>query len=870
MNRSGKKKAALLLTVCLLLGLLAGCGKKDDNARQLSATVYVPKYLDLNFDADYISGGCSDGEYLYLIGEKNEDVTVPGSGNGESDEYTVVRSTYSIYRVSLADGTAEKLPGYVGPAVPDGKDGSNSVRQIAVGADGTLWVTESLYVWGDINYGEYDNTVDAGVLPALSVMRAVATAEFSPEEPGEETEDEMEDTGEAADVDTDDIGVPADDPAPYVDESYETTLRRQLDKDGNELRRIDLSNLQEALSGVIIGEEDYLHMQAFDDQGNLYVGTESKIYALDGDMSVRFTVEGKDMWYDLTTLGGGLMGMQSWEYDEATETGTNKMKTIDPEKRDWGVEYILPSSAYNIYPGGGDYLFYYQINDSIYGFKAGEPDADGNGTGEGERLFSWIEADINSENVRNFFFLPDGRVAVILQEWDRSYEHMNTSVVVMSATPRSELPEKTTLVYATLYLTYNARRQILDFNKRSEAYRIEVRDYSEYLNDDPSGNAALQKLNTEILAGNVPDILDTNNMPVRQYGAKDILEDLWPYIDKDPELGRDKLMVRPLEANQQDGRLYEIFCNFTIRSVAGPARIVGDRTSWTLADLREALTRMPEGCTIFGVSDIKDSMLNTLISLNMDQFVDWKTGACGFDSPDFKALLEFCNSFPAEFKWEEVNWDEWEEQEGRIMTGKQMLMQQYLSNFGWNFQCMKAVFNGDYSFVGYPKEDGGCGSSFVPSGGVAMTSACRDKDGAWSFIRQTLLPMEDDGNRYYGDFPINKTDFDRMVESVLNSRYETDKDGNLLLDDDGNPIPMSYGSMWVSEDVQIDLGPVEQSDIDKVMDLYNTVDSLYRYDERIMDAVSEVASQYFAGDKPLDETASLIQNKVKLYIGENM
>lgn len=866
MNRSGKKKAALLLSACLLLGLLAGCGKKDDSAQQLSATVYVPKYLDLDFDTDYIRGGCSDGEFLYLIGEKDEDVTIPGNGDDEIDEYVFMRSTFSIYRVSLEDGTMEKLPDYVGPSVPDGKDGSSSVYQIAAGGDGTIWVTEQVYIWGDINYGNYDSAVDAGVLRASSVMKAVAgTSPASPDEP----EEESEDPDEAADVDTGDAGVPAD-PDPGEDERYEAVVRRQLDKDGKELRRIDLSNLEQSLSGVI-GEEDYLHMQAFDSEGNLYVGTDSKIYALDGDLNVRFAVEGENMWYDLTTLGGGLMGMQSWEYDEAAETGTNKMKTIDPEKQGWGTEYVLPSNAYNFFTGGGDYLFYYQINDSIYGFKAGEPDADGNGTGEGERLFSWIEADINSENVRNFFFLPDGRVAAILQEWDSSYEHMTTSVIVMTATPRSELPEKTGLVYATLYLTYNARRQILDFNKKSESYRIEVRDYSEYLDDDPTGNAALQKLNTEILAGSVPDILDTNSMPVRQYGAKDILEDLWPYIDKDPELGRDKLMVRPLEANQQDGKLYEVFSSFEIRTAAGPARIVGDRTSWTLAELREALARMPEGCTIFGVSDVRDSMLSTLLSLNMDQYVDWETGECGFDSPDFKALLEFCNSFPAEFNWEEVDWDEWEEQESRVMTGKQLLMQQYLYGFGWSLQSMKAVFNGEYSFVGYPKENGGCGSSFIPSGGVAMTSACRDKDGAWSFIRQTLLPMGDDSNgRYYGDFPINKTDFDRMVEAALKSRYETDRDGNPILDEDGNPIPASYGSMWISEDVQIDLGPVEQSDIDKVMDLYNTVDSIYRYDEKIMDAVKEVASQYFAGDKPLDETASLIQNKVRLYIGENM
>lgn len=855
MNRSGKKKIALLLAVSLLLGLLAGCGKKEDGTQQLSATVYVPKYLDMNIDADYITDGCSDGENLYLIGESDETVTQPGTGEDGIDEYSYMRSIYSIYRVSLADGSVEVLPDYVGPSVPEGKEGNCSVNQIAVGDDGSIWVTEQVYVWGDMNW---DGKYDGGDVP-VAFDSAMARAESSAE-PEEAAADTAEDD---AGIDTGDV----EEPLPAEDESYETLIRRQLDQTGNELSRIDMSSLEEMMSGVM-GEDEYINNQAFDSSGNFYVSTDKKIYALNNDMSVRFSVEGEDMYYELLSLGGGLMGMQNWEYDDATETSTNKLKTLDPEKQDWGPEYILPNNAYSIYPGGGDYLFYYQISDSIFGFKAGEPDENGMGTGTGEKLFSWLEADINNDNVRKFFFLPDGRVAAVLQEWDQNYENMTNSVVVMTATPRSELPEKTTLVYATLYLNYDAKNKILDFNKKSETHRIEVKDYAEY-NEDGSTDAALQKLNTEILAGNVPDILDTTSLPVRQYGAKGILEDLWPFIDNDPDLGRDKLMIRPLEANQQDGKLYELFGNFSIRSAAGATSVVGDRTSWTLADLQAALATMPEGCAIFGEGDTKSNMLSTLISLNMDQFVNWDKGECSFDSPDFKAMLEFCNSFPAEFDWEDVNWDEWEEEEARVMSGKQLLLQQYIYNFEWSLQRTSAIFKGDYSYVGFPKEDGSCGSSFRPDAGVAMTSACKDKDGAWSFIREMLLPQYQDGN-YFGNFPINKADFDMMVNQTLENRWVTDENGDPELDENGEKIPIDYGTMWISEDVEIPLGPVEQADIDKVMDLYNNINSIYRYDENIMESVNEVAGQYFAGDKPLDEAASLIQNKVKLYMGENM
>ena len=856
MDRHGKKWLALLLAVCLLLSLLAGCGKKD-NAQQLSATVYVPTYLDLNLDVDYINDGCSDGENLYLIGNKSEEIKNenPNADDPDAvDVYYTTRNTYSIYRVSINGGTAEKLASYTSPAVPEGKDGSCSVGNISVEDDGTIWVTESLYVWGDM-WG----TMDGGgavpmPLPENAVARSVI-ADAAPEE------------NDTADVGIDTGDVPADEP--YEDQSYETTIRRHLDKDGNEIERIDISNIQEVLNGVM-GEDEYVNSTTFGADGNIYVTTGPKLYALDSQLNILFTLEGDQLWNELTQLGGGMLGIQTWNYDEETETSTQKILTIDTEAQAWGTEYVMPNQAYSVFPGGGDYLYYYQINDAIFGFKAGEPDENGMGTGTGERLFSWLEADINNDSVRNFFFLPDGRVAAILQEWDQNYENMTVSVVVMTATPREELPEKTTLIYATMYLSYDARGKIIEFNKKSDKYRIEVKDYSEFNGDDPSGNAAVQKLNTEILAGNIPDLLDTSSMPMRQYGAKGILEDLWPFIDSDPDLGRDKLMTRPLEANQQDGKLYEIFSSFSIRTVIGPTKAVGNRLSWTLADLSDAVANMPEGCSIFGVSDTRDEMLSTVMSLNMDQFVDWDKGECHFDSDNFKALLEFCNSFPAEFSWEDVDWEEWEEEEARILNGKQMLSQYYLSGFGWDLQRLNALYNGDYSFIGYPREDGGCGSSFTFYRGIAMTSSCKDKEGAWSFIRQVLLPQMDEDNRYYdGNYPINKHDFDTMVEYALTPQYETDGEGNNILDEEGNPIPVDYGTMWITDDMEIKMEQPKQEDVDKVMELYNTVDSVYRYDEQILNSITEVATQYFAGDKPLDEAAKLIQSKVTLYVNEN-
>ena len=96
--------------------------------------------------------------------------------------------------------------------------------------------------------------------------------------------------------------------------------------------------------------------------------------------------------------------------------------------------------------------------------------------------------------------------------------------------------------------------------------------------------------------------------------------------------------------------------------------------SWTLDDLQAALATMPEGCTIFGEGDTKAGMLSNVLAQNMDAFVDWSTGQCSFDSEDFISLLEFCNSFPLEYDWNNVDWEEYEDDNTRVMNGKQMLL----------------------------------------------------------------------------------------------------------------------------------------------------------------------------------------------------
>ena len=133
--------------------------------------------------------------------------------------------------------------------------------------------------------------------------------------------------------------------------------------------------------------------------------------------------------------------------------------------------------------------------------------------------------------------------------YDDGMEKNTMQLIVMTRVDAASVVNKTVLTFACMYLDWNMRDAIVKFNRASNTHRIVVRDYSEY-NTDDDYNAAIQKLNTEMLSGKLPDMIDINtySMPVEQYAAKGFLTDLYELIDADADLSREDFVQPVLKA----------------------------------------------------------------------------------------------------------------------------------------------------------------------------------------------------------------------------------------------------------------------------------------------------------------------------------
>jgi len=621
----------------------------------------------------------------------------------------------------------------------------------------------------------------------------------------------------------------------YVEDYY----IRVLDKTGKELSCAKIEKPE---------DQNYFSIYSFRvaDSSTVIVLMDDRIFAIGTDGSIKNSVVLSGWAEDIFTARDGSIAVKV--YDDGA-----KIYILDPKTLEFGKSYAS-HDGYSTKDGAGDYDCYYTNGATLYGYSLE--------TESSELILNWLNCDINDDDLSSYTVLPDGRVFAVLNNWDTNT--CKTELVTISRVPEDPSAKKETLVFACNGVNWNIKKSLIAFNRSHENVRIEIADYSIY-NTDDDYNAGLSKLTTEMLAGQLPDIIDLTSMPYKQLASKGLLEDLYPYIDADSELSREDFFANILEAASVNGKLCTTVSNFSLRTVMGAKSVVGDGSSWTFEDFNNALASMPEDCTAFDVYTTQDTILSTLVSLNFSSLVDWSTGKCSFDSEEFVNILKFAALFPSDFDWDNYEWTEDDSTTARISSGKQMLLETYVSSLE-DLEYNSMAFGGPESvaYVGYPGSDSD-GHMVSIDMGYAMTSACKDKQLAWEFLRTFFTA---DYQRDLYGIPSNKLVYNEKLEDAMTPIYRTDSEGNKLLDENGEPIMEARWGYIDDTGAQHDFYYTPKEACDAITAIVENVHKVWNYDDSINEIVSELSKTFFAGQKTAEEAAKLIQSKAMIYVNE--
>ena len=631
---------------------------------------------------------------------------------------------------------------------------------------------------------------------------------------------------------------------------------RHLDQNGKELSRVDLTGRDitgKDIRSIRDAEAELGYFSGFsvDQGGNIYAMFAENIAVLDQEGTLLFILpvpEGTNIREinSLVVLSDGRVGAKIQRGHTLDETETC-LRVLNADAGKWDDPIPLaPGSNVAAYSGDANTPFYYRAASALYAWREE--------TSQGEYLLNLMDSDIDSGTLSSVSALSDGRL--LLAGNDSSTNVIQ--LAYLTPTPAYELGQ-TVLTLATFGASPQLQKAIREFNQSNGKYRISVSDYTQY----GDGEAAMTRMATEIGAGQMPDILDMSLMGGLRSALQKYLEDLWPYIDSDPELGRDKLMVRALESEEVDGKLLSVGSAFSMYSHTGRTDVVGDRTSWTLEDMQAALETLPDGgIPFFGG---KARMLQALMRLGGSRFIDTEAGTCSFDSGEFLDVLTFCAGLPERPPASGQAWTD------AYRDGEVLLYPMGFSDFYFP-QYARYIFGAEVSFVGIPNNWGLTGSSIGMSESLAMSNVCEHKDGAWAFLRTALLPRVPEGERassYYYGFPINKADFDLMAQQAMTPEYEMKSDGSYVLNSKGEKVEKEVFTGYHDAGTSgLRCYAVSQADYDQIMALYNTIECPEAIDADVIAIITSAAAPYFAGAATLDDTATTIQNKASLYVNE--
>lgn len=472
------------------------------------------------------------------------------------------------------------------------------------------------------------------------------------------------------------------------------------------------------------------------------------------------------------------------------------------------TEYKVPS-IYQVWPGNGDYDLYLTSAKSLFGLLRSEHTA--------RELLIWENAEMTAP----IAFLGAAEAGYNVMQ--RNPFTLQNELLTIQPVPQEESGEKTALILAVTtsefsFTTSDTYSAIQYFNQRNDKYRISVVYY--YGDSVQEAAAQIQQMKMDILTGEQIDLLLFNNFDSYSFVAQGLLEDLYPFLDSDPEISREDLSPSLLSSLEEDGKL--LFCStgYSVTGYVGLSALVGSSQGWSLQDFAQVVQSV-DTQAVTPIADFSGTdFLYMYMLYNYDHFVDTAKGTCNFNCQEFRLLLELCRDyFPATAK------------PGSILEGTAILERAQTVPTYNSLGSDLTAFGEGASLVGFP---GAGGNGGVVQGGYdtfSMLSTSKNKDGVWEFLKFLWSP------------------------TVQTAR--------------GFECPARIESMDTALDRQVyQWGNLTGAEAELTRDYYLGATARVTLSAAIHDIVMEEAQALLAGDKSIDDTIAIIQNRSMIYLSE--
>lgn len=822
-----KKVVSLVLAAACLFSAtaLTACKKNRGPVLSRRTNVYSADELTLPTDIQWISRMAADEDTIYLVYEKQVEVT------------------------HYSDGTTEENAGGMEPGIAVPMPASEEVVvEVETEAVEEMPVEEE---YDDGSYITYENQTWV----YMTNLDGTETGSYMIDMPDEAENGYM-------------VRMELDDGKMYM--LYETWgetsgffLFTANASSGEIIRTDNLSGLGKEAG---FSEEDYFYISNMVmDNGIAYLNVENKLilFSLEEGKTIRTQdVEHVD-WINNMFAADGILYYSGYKEGIGQALFTMNMETGET------TEVETSGMTYFNMIGTRDQSICFQDNHGVVGYDPV--------TGTISEILNYINCDINSNHVNTILPISGDRFVYYSSEWDNKTYKQTFTLSILNRIPDEQMQEEVILTVASAYQHYDLQNIVINFNRQNTGVRLNIKSYDSYDNEENNWTGAVTQLNADITMGNVPDILvlDTS-LPVESYYSKGVLVDLYPYMDN-PETGinRADYLENIFTACEQNGKLYSLITTFYLRTMAAREEYVGSEPGWTMTEMLDTLDSIPEDMIAFydyGRDNLKDLLMQTC----GDIFMDWENGTTNFESAEFIRLIEFLKTCPEKTIMEEyydnIDYDNYDyeeemqlynEYEMRFYNEKALFHTVTVSDLNGYNQIYR-TFAGDATMIGYPTVDGvGTGAVIMPNLELGICAASPNKDSAWSFLRYLLTDEAFFEEAY--SFVIARS----WLDKKLADSEEYYKDWfYAYTEDDWERMEGQYSEAYLDYMKKSQI-PYSLEQGQKVYDMICSATKVQRQDKSLMEIINEELSIFFGGGRSAEETAKIIDSRARIYISEN-
>ncbi len=589
----------------------------------------------------------------------------------------------------------------------------------------------------------------------------------------------------------------------------------------------------------------YIQNTVVGGNGRIYASSNDVIYVIGADGVYQTTIPTQSDWInDMFSTNEGRVFFTRY-----SNTGNGmEMVEINTETNALGETYKNLPDMNAEAKGGLEGKLWVKGSSNLYEYDLA--------TQEATPVLNWIDCYLTGDYVQDFAVLEDGNVLVYYDDYEGQEE-----LVKLVKTDASKVAAKEIITFATLYDGNQSLEQaVVRFNKASDKYKITFKTYIDNNAEwtETTYTDAIALLNADLTSSNAPDLIDLSSVDLNNLANKGVLEDLTPYLEASTVISREDFVENVINAYTINDRLVTIPRQFRLSTLMGKTSIVGEKQGWTIDDVI-ALAKANPDAKLMQYID-KTQALQICLMYSSDSFIDYATGTCSFNSPEFIKVLEFANSFDAEY-----NYNSEESYPAMIQSGKILLSDVSIYDTQ-EFQMHSQMFEEEATCIGYPTMDGSVGVFLSGMDMYGITSKSQHKEGAWQFLEGLLSYQEND--RYSWGLSSRVDELEKMFEEDMTPEYQYDENNEIMYDENGEPLQYPK-TTWGYDDWETEIYAATKEQVDMIKSLIDVAKPAGMTDQTIFEMISEDAAAYFAGQKSAEEVAAVIQSRVEIYVSEN-